>query len=230
MAKMKDINLLPEWYTSGKRSERDLRGYYVFLSGVLVAIAVWNFAAGNSLSRAKAALASSESQYIQSQTVIEQSRQLEIKITELREKADLIDSIDSKIDIADVVSELSFLVDSAVVLSEVSFEAEKFTEIKGKKVNVSGIRVANKVNKKSGDGHLGSVRFRIVLRGIADETGDVSKLMRRMDESEYFHAVSLSFSRNRKIKVTTNQGDEQREVSEFEITCYLANYFTEEVK
>jgi len=64
----------------------------------------------------------------------------------------------------------------------------------------------------------------MILRGIAEQTSDVGKFVRRLEESEYFCDVSLAFSRNKNIKVAGAPGNDQRQVSEFEISCDLTNY------
>jgi len=49
-------------------------------------------------------------------------------------------------------------------------------------------------------------------------------LICRLEDSPYFQLVYPSFSRNRNIKTGTNLAGENYPASEFEISCYLANY------
>jgi len=49
-------------------------------------------------------------------------------------------------------------------------------------------------------------------------------LICKLDDSPYFCQVVPSFSRNKKMKVGTGLAGENFQVSEFEISCYLANY------
>jgi len=60
-----------------------------------------------------------------------------------------------------------------------------------------------------------------VISGVAAGAGDIAELIGKLEESPYFCLVSPSFSQNRKMKVGTG---ENFQVSEFEISCYLANY------
>ena len=99
-----------------------------------------------------------------------------------------------------------------------------FPDPKNKKANRAGIRVAGRAAKKGGIVPLGQVRFKAVIKGIAAETSDVGKLVRRLEESEYFCSVSLSFSRNKQLRVDSDKEKKTKQVSEFEMSCYLANY------
>jgi Tfp pilus assembly protein PilN len=221
---MKDIDLLPEWYMSGKRKQQSLRSQYLVLVGVVVIMNVWNFIAANSLSGTEQRVQEDMYKCAKAQAYIEKTKELTGKIDELSKKAKLLGAIDSKINIAAVLSELSFLVDGKIVLSDVKFEAQKFdTGVQGSS-SASGVRVAGTSSNKSADAPLGSKRFQVTLRGVADQTSDVGKFVRRLEESDYFRDVSLAFSRSKNIKVSAGQGDEQRQVSEFEISCDLANY------
>jgi hypothetical protein len=221
---MKDIDLLPEWYTSGKRKQQSLRSQYMILVGVVVIMNVWNFVAANSLSGTEERIREDMYRCAKAQAIIEKTKETTGRIEELSKKDQLLDAIDSKINIADILSELSFLVDGKIVLSDVKFEAQKFeADVQGGS-SPSGVRVAGASSKKSANVPLGDVRFLVSLRGIADQTSDVGKFVRRLEESEYFRDVSLAFSRSKSVKVSAVQGDEQRLVSEFEISCDLANY------
>ncbi len=221
---MKDIDLLPEWYTSGKRKQQSLHSQYVVLGVVVVVMIVWNFIAAGSLSSARAQLDKDKRECVQAQAVLEQAQQMTDRIENLKKKAKLLDDINSRIDIAGVLSEMSFLVDGKIVLSDVSFEAGKFATGKDKSFSASGIRVAGSASRKGNAEYFGDVRFAVTLRGIADQTSDVGKFVRRLEESDYFRDVSLAFSRSKNIRIAAGPSNDQRQVSEFEISCYLANY------
>ncbi len=223
---MKDIDLLPEWYKSGQRRQQSLHSKYMVVAGVVAIMLVWNFVAGRSLTTARARVDAEAQKCVHAQAVLEHCRQLAERIEKLSKKAALLGDIDSKINIAGVLSELSFLVDGKMVLGDVSVEARKFQS--GNEKNGSGgVRVAGSASTKDADEPLGDVRFVVILRGIAEQTSDVGKFVRRLEESEYFCGVSLAFSRNKNIDVAGAPGGDQRQVSEFEISCDLANYRVE---
>lgn len=221
---MKDIDLLPEWYTSGKRKQQSLRSQYLILVGVVVIMNVWNFVTAYSLSGTEKRIREDMHKCAKAQAVIEKTKETTERIDELAKKVKLLDAIDSKINIADVLSELSFLVDRKIVLGDVKFEARKFDAGVQNGALPSGIRVAGTSSRKGAGEPLGDVRFQVTLRGIADQTSDVGKFVRRLEESDYFRDVSLAFSRSKSVSVSAVQGNEQRQVSEFEISCDLANY------
>jgi Tfp pilus assembly protein PilN len=216
---MKDIDLLPEWYTRGKRKQQNLRSQYMVLAGVVAIMVVWNLISANSLSSARAQLESGGARLEKSQAFIDAAAQLTAQIDKLNQKTKLLEQIDSRVNIANVISELSFLVDGKIVLSNVILEAGSFEQ----KQKSGGIRVAGSAANNNSEEHFGQVRFTVVIRGIADQTADVGKFVRRLEESDYFSDVSLEFSRNKIIK-SASAGGEAREVSEFEINCNLANY------
>lgn len=221
---MKDIDLLPQWYKNGRRKRQNLRGQYMVLAGVVVIMGVWNFIGANSLSEAGAEVYRNTQKCAEAQEAIEKTQKITSLVNNLSRKTKLLEEIDSRINIANVLSELSFLVDGRIVLSDVSMQGEKFNDIKGKKSSVAGVRVARSSSKGNKTKHLGDIRFTGTLRGIAAETSDVGKLVRKLEESEYFQDVSLAFSRSKSIRAGNKQGDEPRQVSEFEISYSLANY------
>jgi hypothetical protein len=176
---------------------------------------------------------------------------IEDEMSVLRKKAEFIEELDSKIDVASVIAEISFLIDERVVLRKLEFVAEKFiNEKESKKSPGAGTVVkvvqSDRSNKK--ELPLGSVRFKVLMSGIAADTNDVAALMCKLEDSPYFCQVVLSYSRgNDEIgigntsssRTVTNveQGLENNgnlvrdagvqgkiQVNEFEINCYLANY------
>jgi Tfp pilus assembly protein PilN len=221
---MKDIDLLPEWYKSGRRRQAGLQGQYIALGVLLAVMVAWSFFAGSGLSRARARLAQQQPRIVQAEATLQQVQQLEFEIRQLKKQADLLEELDSGLNIPNVISELSYLIGSNLVLSEVSFEAEKLGDSRQDRRPVSGIRVARAGSAKSGGEPLGKVRFRVILKGIAAETSDVGEFVRKLEQSDYFCSVSLSFSRNKELKIGTRAAQQNKEVSEFEINCYLANY------
>ena len=103
-------------------------------------------------------------------------------------------------------------------------------------------------NRRFLTGQAPDVRFKVVINGVArpvrnSTTGEhptkgkisngVAELICRLEDSPYFCQVYLSFLRNTEIKAATvgmkrdtryEIRDTSYQVSEFEISCYLANY------
>ncbi len=226
---MKEIDFLPEWYKSGRRRQISYRAQYVALGGIFVVIMVWNFIATHSISKATAELALGAERQAEAKNVSREFAGIKSQVTQLQKKAKSVEEIDSKIDVANVLAELSFLIDEKIVLGKVEFGAEKFANTQKGKANAgSTVRVARAKFGGKGAQLLGDVRFKIVISGIAADASNVAELICRLEDSPYFCQVIPSFSRSKKIKVGMNSAREDLQVTEFEISCYLANYRQEE--
>ena len=222
---MKEIDFLPEWYKSGRRRQISYRAQYVALGGIFVVIMVWNFIATHSISKATAELALGAERQAEAKNVSREFAGIKSQVTQLQKKAKSIEEIDSKIDVANVLAELSFLIDEKIVLGKVEFGAERFADIQKSKANAgSTVRIARAKFGGKGAQLLGDVRFKIVISGVAADASDVAELICRLEDSPYFCQVIPSFSRSKKMKVEMNSAREDLQVTEFEISCYLANY------
>lgn len=241
---MKEIDFLPEWYKSGRRRQTGYRTQYVALGGVFIVMMAWNFITTHSISKAKAKFAQAAVRQTQAESASREFTMLKTEIMNLQKKTGAIERIDSRIDVASVLAEMSFLIDKKIALSKIEFVAEKFADKPGAQPNNSSVvrAVLPKFDEK--DAPLGDVRFKVVIRGIAVDAGDVAALICRLEDSPYFCQVVPSFSRNAEVKAASypmvasgagageKAGDAQRDVresgksvqvSEFEISCYLAN-------
>ena len=123
---MKEIDFLPEWYKSGKRRQVSYRTQYIAISGVFVVMMVWSLIATRSISKARGQIAQMATQQAQAEIVSAKYAGLEDEMRVLRNKAESIEEIDSKIDVASVLAEISFLIDERIVLRKLEFIAEKF--------------------------------------------------------------------------------------------------------
>lgn len=244
---MKEIDFLPEWYKSGRRRQISYRTQYVALSCVFVAMMVWSFVATHTVKKANAELAQVTSRALGAESASQAFVELKDQVTRLHKKANILEVIDSKIDVASVLAELSFLIDERIVLSKVEFVAERFVGKQGGKPNRGGVvRAAGGNFGGKGALSLGDVRFKVVISGVAADSSEVAELICKLEDSSYFCLVYPSFSRNKKInrfrskspgrtgaasvrtydrvKATAEFGQEDYQASEFEISCYLANY------
>jgi len=229
---MKEFDFLPKWYKSGRQRQVSYRTQLIGLAGILGLMVVWSFAATRSISKATAALAEADSKASAAESISREFSRIKSDVTELQKKTKSIEEINSKIDVAGVLAEISFLVGKKIVLSRVEFKSERFPDRQGRKLNGgSAVRAAGGNFAAKGALPLGDVRFRVVISGVAANAGDVAEFICRLEDSPYFRQVYPSFSRNGKINSVRNPAgrisDRTREnyqVSEFEISCYLANY------
>ncbi|HLB73173.1 MAG TPA: hypothetical protein VJJ98_04065 [Sedimentisphaerales bacterium] len=231
---MKEIDFLPEWYKSHKRRSASYRMQCVVLGGIFAIMMVWNYFAAGSISRAEAEIARLAGGNTAAQGATVRYSQLKGRIGDLQKQAATIKNIDSRIDVAGVLAELSFLIARPTVLSRVELTAERFAD------GPSGGGLVKAVRIKSSEAAalpLGDVRFKVVIGGVAPESSDVATLICRLEDSPYFFNVVPSYSRNTAIRpvgasarrssdVESGGGKAAADIeaSEFEISCYLANY------
>jgi len=247
---MKEIDFLPEWYKSGQRRQLSYRTQSLALGGIFVVMMVWSFTTTHSISEANAELAEMGVKQAQAATVSSELSLLRGELREFQKKAASLDQIDSKIDVANVLAELSFLVDKRIVLGKVQMIAEKVADEKESSSPAQTgaiVRVVRENPGKKKDLPLGNVRFRIVAAGVAADASDVAALMCKLEDSPYFCQVVLSFSRNTETQnektlqpspeaeaarkepggsgsAAESGTNKKIQVTEFEMTCYLANY------
>ncbi len=235
---MREIDFLPEWYKSGRRREFGYRTQYIALAGIFVVMVVWNFTAAYSISKAKAELVQMSAGQAEAESASAKLARIKTEVAGLQRKVESVEKIESRIDFASILAEMSFLIDKRIVLSKVQFIAEKFADEQEAKPNIiSAVRMAGINLGDKGALPVGDVRFKVVIGGVAADAGDVADLVCKLEDSPYFCNVIPLFSRNKLIRRETNPAvrpqnlekgvsapQENFRVSEFEISCYLANY------
>jgi len=243
---MKEIDFLPDWYKTGRKRQVNYRTQCIVLGGVFLVMTVWSLATSRSISNVKAGLTQMTTQRGQAENASVELVGIKTELKALQEKIQSIEEIDSKIDVASVLAEISSLIDEMIVLSKIEFIAEKPEQGRESELSTrpsAVVRIAQvQLGKKSMP--LGSVRFKILIAGVAADASDMATLVSRLEESPYFRQVVLSFSRNaqvgnenaaflRNVDVLRQAGDtegrtgaagEKLHVSEFQINCYLGNY------
>ncbi|MHC4456485.1 MAG: PilN domain-containing protein [Planctomycetota bacterium] len=219
---MKEFDFLPEWYKSGRRRQISYRTQYFALAAFFVAMVVWSFLTGHSASKAQAEIEHLRGKQIHEQKVSEEFSRIKNQMTRLQQKAKSIEEIDSKIRVAEVLAELGFLINKRIVLSKVDFKAEDFGDLIKANANASAPRPATFGSKQSLS--LDNVRFKVVISGVAADAGEVAELVCQLEDSPYFQQVYPSYSRNKKLKATAGPKKQDLQMTEFEISCYLANY------
>ncbi len=222
---MKEIDFLPGWYKNDRRQQISYRTQYIALGAIFVAMMLCNLVATVSISRATKELAQEQLKAASAQDISEEFILVKNAVTELEKKAEILERINSKIDVASVLGELSFLIDKKIVLSKVELVAEKLGDRPAQQPGSGSVIKAvgpNFVAKEKAP--LGDVRFRVVLNGVAADASEVAELTCRLEESAYFRHVYPSFSRSVMIRTESNAAGEPLQVTEFEISCHLANY------
>jgi len=231
MKVMKEIDFLPKWYKSSGWRQIGYRTQYAVLGGIFVMMMGWNFIAANSISKATAELAQMAPEQVEAEYTSQEFAGIKSQVTQLQKKAGILEKIapKSSIKVADVLAEISFLIDEKIALSKLVLSSEPLVS----STKNSRLRIANPTQKL-----LGDVRFKMVIGGVASDASDVARLICNLEDSPYFCQVVPSFSRNTELKAATKlargttpnakkdvrEPAENRQVTEFEIGCYLANY------
>jgi hypothetical protein len=225
---MKEIDLLPEWYKSSKRRQVSYRTQYIGICFLALIMVVWNFTATHSVSTAEADLSEMKVEKESVEMVFSRADQIKQKLVEMKQKALVLEHVDSKIRVADILAEISFLLNEKIVLSRLDIDSETFANNAEDQNHSSGVRVVNPKQKNKNSVHYGDVKFKIVLRGVATNANVVAEFVCRLEDSPYFFNVIPSFSRTKELKTMRSHDTEKKEISEFEISCYLANYQLDE--
>jgi hypothetical protein len=231
---VKELDFLPEWYRDGRRRQSHMRKQYIALALTFFAMISFNVTATHRASQAAAKLARSEEQRVYADGVVYEFNRITKELNALKTKTGLIERIDSQVDVAAVLAEMSHLIGEAVVLRKVELAAEPWRRAaRESEQKSSAVRLAGKSENYGKPALLGNCRFRVILAGVAAHPSDVADLVCRLDESSYFREVSPSFSRGTKIQTpgeaapgdkVAGKNRESLDVTEFEISCYLANY------
>lgn len=222
MIAMKEIDFLPEWYKNSRRQQIGYQTQYIILGMVFVAMVLWNFGAVHSISKAQAKLARTAPQQAEAEKNVQVFEKVKGEVTQLRKQAGILEEIDSKVNVASVLGEISFIVDRRIALSRLQLVAEKFGNRKSDRsvLLAADGGVGNKNAMAFGD-----TRFKVVINGVAADAGDVAKLICRLEDSPYFQQVYPLFSKAKKVKAKTESSEQEYQLNEFEISCYLENYY-----
>ncbi len=212
---MKEIDFIPQWYKDRQKQRVGYHTQYVVIIVIFAAIVLWSFGTCYSVSKAKAQINRVQASLAANADLGAEYSKLSSVLTQLREKAQVIEKLDHKTSIANVIGELSFLVSKNIILSKVDIGLERF-DADVASANKPQVRLLRR--RADGEGAMPTEdsRFKVVIAGIAAGVEDVAVLISSLEDSSYFCQVVPGFSRSAKVKDFT--------VTEFEISCYLANY------
>jgi hypothetical protein len=217
---MKEIDFLPQWYKTGRRRRIGYRTQYMVIFGIFAAMIVWSALTGYSIASARGHINRMKNLQTTNSIQVDEYHKIKKRLQELSSQASIIDAVKSKISVSKVLGELAFLIDQRIVLSELDIRVEPFNQ--GGKVENTGGSMITVVQGANGDKKLpleGDIRFKVLVTGMAMNAGDVARLVRTFENSSYVRDVRPMFSRNKKMK--------DYQVTEFQISCYIANYIEE---
>ncbi len=208
---MKEIDFLPDWYKNSRRQQISYQAQYVVILSILLMMAGWSFYTARSVSNAQAQVQMESRNMEEIAKAQKEYEELEKKMKLLDEQRKLLDQLDTKFSPADMMAEFSHIIDECIVLTSVDLFNEPISFDQKSTFSVRSGRNA-KDNVQPG-------RFKLVIRGLAADAANVADTIVKLERSDYFTQVIPGFTRS---KTTGNY-----KASEFEISCYIANYSLE---
>lgn len=209
---MREIDFLPDWYRHGRVEQRKYREFYVAIGLIVLVMVVWSIFANGRVAVVKARNTTLQNaRFVQTQGQAEYDT-AQNQFGQMQTKQRMLDSVKSNMAVSNVLAEISHLLDSRVVLKKLEIKAEPIPSQNNAKNEIQ-IYSADSDKSKMFDN---KVRYKIVLSGLAADAAQVAEAINMLEMSDYFFQIIPGFSRNTLIG--------ERQVCEFELTCYLSNY------
>ena len=209
---MCEIDFIPESYRIKRSKRRYYRRQYFVIVGIVTVMIAWSFIAGVNVSRVKAQVQDSLEFADMGSNVSAEYSNMEKQYKSLLAEESKIERVSNKVVFSDVIAELSYLVSGNIVLKSFNINTQEY--LGGAKHG--GVRALSKEKKDDNVYPPQQFRYKVKIGGLAKDSSDVAQMIKRLEDSPYFDRVVPGFSRNRKT--------ESGLVSEFELSCYIANY------
>jgi len=215
---MKELDFLPDWYRADRQLKHRRHRYYVLFGLVTALMAGWSFMVGQSVSGLRAETQRVEAVIAEGGQSIQTSLEMEQEIAQLSRQADILAALTPRTAVSAVLGELSGQVNDPIILSRVLLVQEPVaaTETKSQPSVNAVVRIGAVKPDAPSPLPDGPQKTRVVLTGIAAGGAHVARLIDRLETSDYFKTVSPGFSRAKKVN--------NKDVTEFEITCDIADY------
>lgn len=205
---MKEIDFLPVWYKKSRRQQFRYRWQYVIIIIGFVFMVSWSFFAGKVVNNSQA--------YVLDDGIntTGEYQKYQAQLKQLTSHEALIGKYSSKVMLSAVMAELSFIADESIILNQFEITAEEYEP--GKIANVEATSLVRKTANTQKENSERDIIYKVVLYGIATDNNAVAKLLCDLEQSQYFCNVIPGYSKNVKFK--------DKFLSEFEISCYIANF------
>ena len=214
---MKEIDFIPEWYREGRKRKRCCIRRYTLMAVMFALMMMWGAVINGHIAQVSAEVEEIQTSFQKTRMQGERAIQLKNQITEMRERTMLLDKIESRTKMTAILGELSHLINENVMLSKLSLQNEVIPN-PDREGAAAAVVYTGGFQRSSQDDvlPLSSFHCKVVLTGIAASPADAAMLISRLEKADYFNQVSLVFSRPREF--------EDKDVTEFEIRCYVADY------
>lgn len=210
---MNEIDFLPQWYKTGKRRRVNCRRQYIVVGGLFFAMLSWSFSGSYSVSLLNAQVEVMENAISGNIIVAEKYQEFQNRMSDMQRKSELLEKLDTGLQMSWVLGELSYLSTDKMLITKLEIKSEKmhFSD-----VGIKPGSVRFSPGQKSADKSLpeADVRFRVIISGQAINSTEVTAFISELEESIYFCQIVPGFMKNVKDSSETD----------FEISCYVANY------
>ncbi len=215
---MKELDFIPDWYRADRQRKRRRHRHCVPFGLVAALMAAWSFIVGQSVSGLSAETQAIEITLEKGRQAVQDALAMEQEIAALDRLARILEALTPRTTLSAILGELSQCVEEQIVFSQVALTQEPISDDTGKMASSPGGLVRLGATKPAEASSLPDApqRTRVTLIGIAAGGAEVAQLINRLETSHYFDRVSPVYSRAKKVGA--------KEVTEFEITCTIADY------
>jgi hypothetical protein len=212
---MKDIDFIPDWYRTGRLRKVSYRRQYTMILCLFGVLVGWSFVSGLSVSRGRAEVNRREQTYQADESISARFEGLKKELAVLMDTKRILNQVDPRADFGAALAELSQVAGQRIILRSLEVQPEKYVPEKQEdKPSMMTLGSDNSESKSILPG--ADLRYRFKLTGIAADAADVPALISALETSSYFCQILPGFSKTIQIK--------DYSVTEFEVSCYLANY------
>lgn len=212
---MKEIDFLPKWYTAGKQRRVNYRRQYIIIAGIFVTLIAWSFSADISISVVEAQVEMMHTSLKNNEQVARRYTDLQNLVDHYKSKDEVLERLDTGVKISGILAELSYLIGENITLTKLDYSSEvyKFADDSSR----SSVRLGKPQSLKNDSMPDDNVRFKIVMKGIAENSADVTAFIARLEASQFLCQIIPGTLKN--VKDTS--------IADFEVSCYVANYTIE---
>jgi hypothetical protein len=210
---MTEIDFIPQWYQAGRSRRLWYQRQVFVICLVAVGAVLWCLAAGRGLSQAQADLTAAYSDFESGIGKIQQREVLASQYSQLKQQAGILDLVIPRTSYSVILAELSCCIGPEVVISKLDIRSEAI--VSESAPSASKMKKLNSAAGKTA-ARPAMTQTCIVVTGYAADAKQVAMLISSLEQSTYFFRVIPTYSKNRTL--------EEREVTEFEIRCVLADF------
>ena len=187
----------------------------MIVAGLFALLVVWSFCASMSISSTQAQVSDMQDSLEKSKSIEQAHNRLQSSLNKLKRNANILEKINSGVNISSLLAELSHIVDEEIVLTSLQVKSDIYKP--DSKTVKSGVRFT-KSKSETDSMPSPNTRFKIVINGLSPHADNITAFIARLEESDYFQSVIVGYLQNL----------EESSETKFEVNCYLNNYRIEQ--